>query len=237
MRLPTLVPTLACVAAVPLAIAADPQLKFDGFVDSILSTESLINSDPEYRKSNTEFNYAAKLGLAATITEKIAAQVDLYAPGDGSIGVKQAYGTWSPMSGLEIKSGKFIGDVGWVAAYAPNLFRINAGPIVGLYTVDPTGVRVGYATEPISVGLTVSNGLFSEHDDQGQSDVSQPNEHFGYTLDIVFTLPNDKGSVNAEAAYDMRATGTEGDVLHLGLNATLTPAQSLTVGAEVIYQN
>lgn len=236
MRLTTLVPALACVAAVPFASAADTKLEFDGFVDSVLSTSSVVDSDPEFSESNTAFSYAAKLGIKATITEKIGAQLDIVAPGDGTLGINQAYGTWAPIEGLELKSGKFIGDIGWVAAYAPDLYRINAGPIVGLYGSNPTGVRLGYAKDALSIGLTVSNGIFTEADSTGQTDAGQPNEHFGYTLDIAFNLPDDKGSINAEAAYDMSAAGKEGDALHLALNATITPVEALTLGAELIYQ-
>jgi hypothetical protein len=121
MRIRSLVPALACLAAAPLATAGDsPAVSVGGFVDSILSASSLIDSDPEASASNTEFTYAAKLGVSAAISEKVSAQVDLFTNGEADeITVAQAYGVWKVQDNVELKTGKFISDPGWVSFYAP----------------------------------------------------------------------------------------------------------------------
>lgn len=257
MRIRTLVPALACLAAAPLATAADtPAVKIDGFVDSILSGYSVIDSDPETEDSNSAFSYSAKLGVAATISDKVAAQVDLFINGnDGgdvvdtsgsSIGsidgggnqivVRQAYGTWKITPDVELKSGKFISNYGWIAAYAPGLYRVNTGPIVGFYSVDQVGADVKYAKDNITAALTVANGFFGEGSNAAQSDVGQKDQAYAVGLDVIFKA-NDQVSANLEFVYDMDANPTGGDGMHLGLNATLTPNEQITAAAELIWQS
>ena len=259
MRIRTLVPALACLAAAPLATAADStSVKIDGFVDTILSSYSVVDSDPSGAKdSNTAFSYAAKLGFAATISEKVAAQVDVVITGDSVAGgdygpngtpdgeadastdglvVRQAYGTWKINSDIELKTGKFISNYGWVAAYAPGLYRIGAGPIVGFYGVDQVGADVKYSKDAITAAFTLANGFFGEgYNADAQSGSGQKDQSMALGVDVVYSLA-DKGSVNVEAVYDMEANPTGGDGIHFGVNATLTPSEPITVGAELIYQ-
>lgn len=253
MRIRTLVPALACLAAAPLATAADPEVKIDGFVDSILSGYSVIDSKPgDTYDSNTEFSYAAKLGVAATISEKVSAQVDAVITGasvsggdydsDGEpddssnkIVVRQAYGVWKVTPDVELKTGKFISNYGWIAAYAPGLYRINAGPITSFYGVDQVGADVKYSKDNITAAVTVANGFFGEGDNGAQSAVDQKDQAFAFGLDVVYGF-GDKGSFNVEAIYDLDVNPKGGDGIHLGANATITPDDKITAAAELIYQ-
>jgi hypothetical protein len=242
MRIRTLVPALACLAAAPLAIAADgTSVKFDGFVDSIWQSASADSDAAGESGSNSNFVYGVKLGVAATISEKVSAQVDIYYDSaNDAVIAKQAYGMWKITDDVSIKTGKFIGDIGWVSAYAPGLYRINGGPIPGkLYSTDSVGADVIWAKDAVTVSLTVANGLFdtNEVNGVGQSDVGQGNEKYAYLADVTFALPDGKGSVNGEVALDTDVTGKGGDVMHLGINTTLTPTEPLTLGGELIYQS
>jgi hypothetical protein len=243
MRIRTLVPALACLAAAPLATAADStSVKIDGFVDTILSSYS-VDADNNVPDSNTAFSYAAKLGFAATISEKVAAQVDAVITGDtdavnggDNVVFRQAYGTWKITPDIELKTGKFISNYGWVAAYAPGLYRIGAGPIVGFYGVDQVGADVKYSKDAITAAVTLANGFFGEgYNADAQSGSGQKDQSMALGVDVVYSLA-DKGSVNVEAVYDMEANPTGGDGIHFGANATLTPSEPITVGAELIYQ-
>jgi hypothetical protein len=253
MRIRTLVPALACLAAAPLANAADPEVKIDGFVDSILSGSSVIDDDAKDGPgSNTEFSYAAKLGVAATISEKVSAQVDLVISGssvsggdydsDGEadastnqVSVRQAYGVWKLTSDVELKTGKFISNYGWIAAYAPGLYRVGAGPIVAFYGVDQVGADVKYSKDNITAAVTVANGFFGEGDNGAQSNVGQKDQAFAVGLDVVYGF-GDKGSFNVEAIYDLDVNPAGGDGIHLAANATITPDDKITAAAELIYQ-
>jgi len=246
MRIRTLVPALACLAAAPFATAAEggPTVKFDGFVDTaftFVSSDTDVNGTAD--ETNSKFVYDIKLGVTATITEKVTAQIDVVVNGDdGTALIRQAFGAWQINDMVDLKTGKFISDVGFVAAYATGLYRVNAGPIAELYGNDQVGARVGYTKDAISAGLTVANGLFADGEDNnnGQSDgvtTPQGNEKYAYVADVVFTLPEKKGEVNGELAYDTDVTGKGGDGLHFGLNAKLTPSEPITVGAEFIYQS
>lgn len=239
MRIRSLVPALACLAAAPLATAADtPAVKIDGFVDSILSASSTDSDTAGVSGSESSFSYGAKLGVSAAISDKVAAQVDIVADGDdGSANIRQAYGTWKINDTVDLKSGKFISDVGWVAAYSPGLYRINAGPILSLYGQDQVGARVGYAAGDIGLGLTVANGLFDANEANNNGQTGQGNEKYAYVADITFALPEKKGSVNGELAYDTGVTGKGGDALHLGVNASIYPSEPLTIAAELIWQS
>jgi hypothetical protein len=108
------------------------------------------------------------------------------------------------------------------------------------------------------------NGYFTATDAGNRSDMvslgngdtstgpstSRENTGLGFGLDLVFT-PDEKININAEVAYDIDSdafvdvagtglvaspTGTQlgGDVVFLGLNATLKTIDRLTLGAEII---
>lgn len=255
MRIRTLVPALACLAAAPIYAAdSDPSVKLDGFVDTILSGTSVVDSDPETQESNTAFSYAAKLGVAATISDKVSAQIDAFISGssvaggdydgdseaDGSsdqITIRQAYGIWKIAPDVELKTGKFISNYGWIAAYAPGLYRINTGPIVAFYGVDQVGADVKYTKDDLTACLTLANGFFGEdYNDAAQSGSDQKDQAMALGVDVNYAF-GDKGSFNAELVYDMDTNPTGGDGLHFGLNATMTPNEQITAGAELIWQS
>jgi hypothetical protein len=250
MRFRNLVPALACLAAIPTAFAAETTaVKVDGFVDTFLSSSSVINSEPETSSSDTSFSFDAKLGVSATISEKVAAKVDLFidgketgVAGSNKLNVRQAYGTWliDPAKTMTLKTGKFISDYGWVAPYAPDLIRINTGPITGLYGVDQIGANFSYSKDALTAALTVANGFFGEGTEEvAQSASNQGNESFAYGLDVGYKV-NDQLAVDAELVFDTDAGSVPGfaggDGIHFGLNGTFTPTKELKVGAEFIYQ-
>jgi hypothetical protein len=238
MRIRTLVPALACLAAAPLACGADsvPAIKFDGFVDTIMTATNV-----DHDGASTGFTYAGKLGVAATISEKVSAQVDLNIDEAGVLTSRQAYGAWKITNDIELKTGKFISDYGWTAAYAPGLYRINGGPIGQFYGVDQVGANAKYTKGDITAAVTVANGFFGEADGTSSQpapvNAEQDNEAYAFGLDVVYSL-GDMGSVNVEAIVDedASATGEDADGYHFGLNATLTPVKDLTIGAELILQ-
>lgn len=238
MRIRSLVPALACLAAAPLAIAADgPSVKFDGFVDSYYT---IVNN--EHGGGSTGFGYAGKLGVAATISDKVSAQVDLNIDADSSgtndnnVTSRQAYGVWKIVDGVDLKTGKFISDYGWTAAYAPGLYRINGGIITALYGQDQVGANAKYTTGDLAVALTVANGFFIENTGTSSQDAGQDNEAYAVGLDVVYAL-GEMGSVNLELINDSDVgAGEDGNGTHIGANATLTPTKELTVGVEIIKQ-
>jgi hypothetical protein len=246
MRFRNLVPALACLAAVPAGFAADtPAVKVDGFVDTILSTASIIDADPEMGSSDTSFAYDAKLGFDIAISDKVAAKVDVFfngqeaGGGDNQLAVRQAYGTWviDAAQTMTLKTGKFISDYGWVAAYAPDLIRINTGPIYGFYGVDQIGANLSYSKDALTAALTVANGFFGEGTEeaaQSNATPAQANEAFAYGVDVGYKV-NDQIAIDAELVYDVDVNAG-GDGIHFGLNGTFTPTDKLMIGAEVIYQ-
>ncbi len=239
MRIRTLVPALACLAAAPLATAADgPAVKFDGFVDTIWSAAGY-----EHGGADTGFQYAGKLGVSATISDKVSAQVDLNVNTGGGVesyfNSRQVYGVWKVADNTELKTGKFISDYGWTAAYAPGLYRINGGIITQFYGVDQVGANAKYTMGDITAALTVANGFFGEGASSDSQD-PQGNEDYAVGLDVVYSL-HDMGSVNLELINDAGAETvttdqSPGSGYHIGLNATLTPSKEITIGAEVIKQ-
>lgn len=235
MRIRILVPALACLAAAPFAAAADtvPAVKIDGFVDSIWS-----NTNPEMGRAvgaTSGFNYSGKLGLSATISDKVAAQVDLNIGNNGNVTSRQTYGTWAINDEIGLKTGKFISNYGWTSAYAPGLYRVNGGPIMAFYGVDQVGADVKYTKGAISAAVTVANGFFGEGSGGTAQATGQDAGAYALGLDVVYT--HDMAVINLELISDQDAgTGTDADGYHFGLNVQANPSKELTVAAELIMQ-
>jgi hypothetical protein len=255
MRIRTLVPALACLAAAApafLAAADTAPVKLDGFVDTIWSAASQKQDGTSVTGYPQDgFTYFAKLGAELTISDKVGGQIDITnnnnSYSDNSVYLRQAYGTWKVTPEVTFKSGRFIDCVGWTSAYAPGLYRINAGPIIGLYGVDsPVGVDATYAKGDMTFEASIVNGFFGEGAGSTSQVSSDRHNAYAYMLDAAYTLPDKKGSVDAEIVYEddasdsagstVAAKGFGGNGYHLGVNATLTPADPITVGLEAIYQ-
>jgi hypothetical protein len=130
------------------------------------------------------------------------------------------------------------------------------------YANDVTGINFAYAAKesPLSGSIHLVNGYFNGQDAVGQGPVSsfgagnttkpvtRENTDLGYGLDLTYALPKDMGNIDFDFAYDPHGgangpiaggppvvAGLGGDVLLLGLNATLKPAEGWLIGAEVIY--
>jgi hypothetical protein len=236
MRIRILVPALACLAAAPFAAAADtvPAVKIDGFVDSIWS-----NTNPEKGNAvgaTSGFDFAGKLGLAATISDKVAAQVDLNVSNSGDVTSRQAYGTWAINDEIGLKTGKFISNYGWTAAYAPGLYRINGGPITAFYGVDQVGADVKYTKGAIAAAVTVANGFFGEGTGATAQTTGQDAGAYAFGLDLVYT--HEMAVINLELITDQDVgNGSDADGYHVGLNVQATPSKELTVAGELIMQS
>lgn len=246
MRIRTLVPALACLAAAPAFIAAadTAPVKLDGYVDTIYNASSSKTEDTSTQA--TGFNYFAKLGAEISISDKVGGQIDITNNGnsytDNGVYIRQAYGTWKITPEVTFKSGRFIDCIGWTAAYATGLNRVNTGPITSLYGVDsPVGIDATYAKGDMSVEGTIVNGFFGEGAGETQQTSDSHHNAYAYMVDGTMSLPDKKGSVDAEAVYEADASdslgGAEGGAgIHLGINASLTPVDGVKVGLEAIYQ-
>lgn len=259
MRIRTLVPAIACLAAIPAAVSAadTAPVKFNGFVDTIYGWSDTKSDDTG--RVNTGFQYFAKLGADITISDKIGGKIDLtnssnsYAATapetNNGVYIRQAYGTWAITPETTFKSGRFIDALGWTSAYAPGLWRVGTGPITSLYGVDsPVGADVTYAKGNLTVEGSIVNGVFGEGSGQ-TAQTNQSNYAYGYIADVAYALANKKGTIDVEVAYDAAAAasvadsttfgsvdGQKGSGYHLGANATLTPTEEISVGLEAIYQ-
>lgn len=245
MRIRTIVPALAVLAALPLTAAETTGVKVGGFVDTSFS----ITED---QKEGNNFWADAEIQLGMTITDKVSLQVDLEASnaadGDSSVALdlEQAYGTWKLTPELTLKSGKFTSAIGWIAADAPGLYKVGAGPVFGLYGSDEVGASVVYAKEgmPATLEFAVTNGFFGEPYNQTDGSPEGQGKHsLAYTADVTIGLES-MGNIDLELVYDVAGgreaadTGSEknGDALHAAINATLTPVAGATLGFEAIYQ-
>ena len=130
------------------------------------------------------------------------------------------------------------------------------GQIYG-YGNDVVGANVAYAAKdvPVSGSLHITNGYFNAGDTGSRtafgftgggngSPATRENADLGYGLDLTYAFPKDLGNIDFDLAYDphggnlpvvVGVSGLGGDVLLLGLNATLKPAEGWLVGAEVIH--
>jgi hypothetical protein len=124
-----------------------------------------------------------------------------------------------------------------------------------VYGNDVLGTALSIAPKdsPVSGAIHITNGYFTGGDGSSTNYTSatsdnRENSDLGFGLDLTFKLPNDMGSINAELAYDIHSGSTAnlggpaattnflgGDVMLVGVNATLKPVKILTLGAEFMY--
>jgi hypothetical protein len=124
-----------------------------------------------------------------------------------------------------------------------------------------TSLNIKPKDSPIYGSVHVTNGYYTGSDANSvgyssPANAGRENTDLGLGLDVIYDLPNGLGGVNFELSYDMHsgsslydtlystpstgplkslAGGLGGDVLMVGLNATLKPVKILTLGGEVQY--
>jgi hypothetical protein len=263
VNLKNIVPALALaafVAAPAMAADAMPAVSFEGWVDTILSYESDDSNDVNTTAKDDsagDLRFSAEASLKANwkVTDALSARVNLwFAPSDedsdnnSNLTMREAYFAWAINENLTWSMGKYINTVGWIAAEPTGLYTVNNSNIgyLDIYGNDVIGTSLAFAPKgaPISGSVHLTNGYYTAVDatNDGPS-ASRENTDLGLGLDVTFVLPNELGNVNFDFAYDMHsdaggaANNNElgGDVLMVGLNATLKVIKPLMLGAEIMY--
>jgi hypothetical protein len=253
---------LAAVTAAP-AMAADaaPAVSFAGWVDTILSfsdsdADDVGTSAKDESKGALGFTSQASLKAMWKVTDKLSAKVNLYfdPTTDGTgLTMREAYFAWSINDAVTWSMGKYIDHIGWLSAEPTGLYTVNAS-LIGyaseVYGNDVIGTSINVAPKgsPFSGSFHITNGYYTEADASnadlfaGRNSDNRENTDLGFGLDLIFNLPENKGSINLEFAYDMGsdknvngANDLGGDVFLVGLNATITPVKPLLIGAEIQY--
>ncbi len=257
MNLRYVVPALGIIAfSSNLAYAADSGVTIGGFVDT---TFSVANGDADagYLTPNSAtgargltgdndtsagFAAATEIRLGYKIGDKVGAQVDVEwnnngadasAGGHTDTYLEQAYVNYAFADQLSLTTGKFTTYAGWVAADADGLYRINAGPIVALYGGELVGAALNWApSDELAVSFFLVNGLDLVNEDS--TNTNADNERISPAVDLVYKV-KDLGSFNVELGYEDNAGNFS--MWSLGVNATIKTGDTLTFGAELIYQD
>ncbi|MEK7414475.1 MAG: hypothetical protein AAB263_14265 [Planctomycetota bacterium] len=251
MRIRSLVPALACLAAAPFTYAADGDVKLNGFVDTRLS---IADTKQDGRGALTGFSYFAKLGLDYKVNSNISGTVDITNSSytSNTLVVHQAYGAIKINEETSVKTGAFISSIGAVAHYQPDQWRPTAGIVPVMYGVNTmVGAELTRKiNKDITLNAAVSNGFFGEGQGQTQQATGQKDAALAYLVDVSVGL-NDLGKMGFELVYDLDAAseaqpdpsfaGAEyrgGNGTHLGFNAELNLAKDKSLQGlfEVIYQ-
>lgn len=267
MNLRHIVPALGLMALTSApALAADvmPNVSFEGWVDTILSISDDDRDDNTTTAKDEEslsigFSSVASLKANWKVTDALSARVNLWFDAETSeVWMREAYFAWALNDSVTWSMGKYIDHLGWIAAEPTGLYTVNASLIgyTSTYGNDVLGTSIGFAPKdsPFSGSFHVTNGYYTSAaafngyigadiaDPDGDPRQGRENTDLGFGLDLIFDLPDDKGSLNLEFAYDMHSDGLNnaadelgGDVFLVGFNATVTPTKPLTIGAEIQY--
>ena len=210
------------------------------------------------------FSGAASLKAAWNVTDKVSVKANLwFDPGSNAANLREAYFTWAFNDSLSWSMGKYINHLGWISIEptGPTYLFINADTIGyrQVYGNDVLGTALGFGPKdsPFSGAIHITNGYFTQSDASSvnyntPSTISENRENsdLGFGLDLTYKLPNELGSINAELAYDMHSGDTAnlggptpattpddlgGDVMLVGINATIKPVKIVTLGAELQY--
>ncbi len=255
MRMRCLVPALACLAAAPALFAAEgvapvAPVKFSGFIDTaVSSSQGGLTESPEMA-----FWADAQLQADWAITDKVAAVLTVEFHNNSTAGgqaseegtvvdLENAFGTWQIADGVKLKTGKWVSPVGFIAADAPYLYRINAGPVFStMYTYDYVGVGVVYEAGSMVAEFDISNGTGEPYNDSRDTGDNRRGHDFAYTADVQFNL-GEGSFVDAEFVYDVdgannSAAGTvSGSAIFAGLNGLFQVSPELKAGGELFYKS
>ena|GEM_PF-4430481 len=243
MKLRYLVPALGVLASLSTVSAETiGGLTVGGYVD-VIATAGHSSVDDASDQTDVEFTSFVELRVGYKVADNVTAQIDLEFDGANSRGddvnvayLEQAFINWAITDGFSLTGGKFTTYAGWVAADADGLYRINAGPITSLYGGEITGAAGNFVVNEefnISVflvnGLDVVSGGNSLTPDTAAID--SENDDLALAVDAVYKMEG-IGSFNLEAGYDYLSADIS--EFSIGLNATITAVENLTLGAEII---
>lgn len=257
MNLRHIVPALGLMALTSApALAADvmPAVSFEGWVDTILTisdddTDDTPGTAKDEESPSIRFSSDASLKANWKVTDALTARINLWFDADfADLQMREAYFAWALNDTVTWSMGKYIDHIGWLSAEPTGLYTVNAS-LIGYtfpYGNDVIGTSVAVAPKdaPISGSFHITNGYYTASDAvNGAPSDNRENTDLGFGLDLTYVFPNDMGNVNFDFAYDMAsdaygaagATELGGDVLLVGLNATIKPTKPLLLGAEVMY--
>jgi hypothetical protein len=280
---------IALTAASARAEDKAPTVTFAGWSDNILSyTDDDTDDTPasasagaggtakDESKGSLRFSAAASLKAMWKVSDRVDAKVnlwfypDLVGDGNSNFQAREMYVNVDLTSGFAWQIGKYIDHVGWIAAEPTGLYTVNNSLIgyLGIYGNDVIGTALTYSDakkSPVSAQFHITNGYFDGADAISPGYVAAPsstreNTDLGFGIDLTYALPNEKGNINFDFAYDMHggngafgtiAAGPDGiagngddvdttgylggSALLLGLNATVKPVKELMIGAEIMY--
>ena len=251
MKLRSLVPALGLLAATTATATAAESggITIGGFVDVILDidddTDELNSSGPQ-APIDWGFGVDIELQITYKIGEAVTAQIDIeHNNGSSSdTDLEQAYINWALNDQFSLTAGKYTTYAGWVAADAPDLYRIHGGPITSLYGSDLIGLAGNYAfSDTVSGSLFLVNGLSDRSNANPAANDFLGIRHLGIAADVIFTIA-DVGSINVEAGYDYLDNGTaasdnDSAEISAAINATIKPksVEGLTLGAELYHRS
>lgn len=210
------------------------------------------------------FSSAAALKAKWKIADRVDGKINVWfypgasnsdaAAGDvnNNLNVREMFLTVDLTNGFSLQMGKAIDHVGWLSADPTGLYTVNASMIgyTGIYGNDVIGAAIIFndtMRSPISAQFHLTNGYFTNIDSISPGYVAsvsdqRENTDLGIGLGLTYTLPEKMGNIDFDLAYDMHSeqngTGPAdlgGDVLMVGLNATIIPTTGLMIGAEVMY--
>jgi hypothetical protein len=268
---PAAAPAPAPAAAAPDGPPVATNIVMTGWIDNFLTINSQLNkvvNDPTTSKDEKgvaiKFATEASVKVSWKVTDAMTAKINMWMIPDGganNLNVREAYLSYSLNDDITWTMGKYIDHIGWLSAEPTGLYRPNASLIgyTGIYGNDVYGTNFAYSDKdvPLSGSVHIVNGYYSAADGTlagaytPQVSAGRQNSDLGYGLDLIYTLPDSWGSLNAEAAYDIHSglnqptgtnavgttvTGLGGDAYELGFNGTLKPPmkdQPLTIGFEV----
>jgi len=227
-----LVPALGILVSSSGALFAENVggLTVGGYVDTVGTVADVQDDGDSAAKT---FSSAVELRIGYKVGDKVTAQVDIEFNNFDSwdTDLEQAYVNYAITDTFSLTTGKFTSYAGWTAADADGLYRINASPIVNLYTADLIGVAANFApSEDLGISVFLVNGLF----DGAYNDPA--NDHVAVAADLVYKV-KDVGSFNVEAGYDQ--INADQSAYSIAANTTLKFAsyEPLTLGAEIMLDN
>ena len=234
---------------------------------------------------SARFSAAASLKTDLQLGNQISGRINLwFNPDSDLLRMREASINYQVVDSLTVKAGKYISSIGWISPEPTGLYTVNPSLIgyLGSYGNDVLGVTLLWnenysADRPVVARIQVNNGYFSSWDglnyQNSQDGVpgygaalpsdrqgNRENHDLGYGLDLTWYLPDRKGTLDLNIAYDRhsRLNGRTGDtgvpfpttpteppfnyssnalgggVLLAGLNTRLALTNSLLLGGEIM---
>lgn len=169
---------------------------------------------------------------------------------NNNLNLRESYVVVGLGNGFSWQMGKAINHIGWLSAEPTGLYTVNATLINywSTYGNDVIGTGLIYNDKdksPVSFQLHITNGYATASDAiNGPANAQRENSDLGIGFGATYESADKKVNIDFDFYYDMHSnanangagTALGGDVLLVGLNATLKPVDGLTLGAEVMMQ-